>query len=176
MNSLILDICTLPRGFWGSVSMTSPHPLTRRVLPRGRGVTQLYSHQAEAISHVFGGSSLVAATPTASGKSLTYCIPVSLTVADLGQSALCRVCRLAHQTSFLLPLQGHVRGKSTDLCCIRQVWGRISMALQLPGCFNSECASRTISFALLSSTVVSLAWRFLLFRQLFPLIRRSKKW
>jgi hypothetical protein len=121
----------LHRGSWGVVQ-NAPDQLTCRVLPRGRGVTQLYSHQAEAISHVFGGSSLVAATPTASGKSLTYCIPVSWTVADLGQSVP-RLSVGASNTCIFSPTTG---GKSTYLCCLGQVWGRISMGSQLPGCFR----------------------------------------
>lgn len=41
-----------------------------------RGIKKFYSHQAEAMDAVFNGSSIVAATPTASGKSMTYFIPV----------------------------------------------------------------------------------------------------
>ncbi|XP_024381374.1 uncharacterized protein [Physcomitrium patens] len=41
-----------------------------------RGVKKFYSHQAAAMDAVFNGSSIVAATPTASGKSMTYIIPV----------------------------------------------------------------------------------------------------
>ena len=41
-----------------------------------RGVKRFYTHQAEAMDAVFNGSSIVAATPTASGKSMTYIIPV----------------------------------------------------------------------------------------------------
>ena len=41
-----------------------------------RGLTQLYSHQAEAWNAVRGGQHVVVATPTASGKSLCYNLPV----------------------------------------------------------------------------------------------------
>lgn len=41
-----------------------------------RGVKRFYTHQAEAMDAVFNGSSIVAATPTASGKSMTYIVPV----------------------------------------------------------------------------------------------------
>src|SRR3954452_18389093 len=41
-----------------------------------RGIEQLYSHQAAAIDAVHGGHDVVVATPTASGKTLCYTIPV----------------------------------------------------------------------------------------------------
>jgi DEAD/DEAH box helicase domain-containing protein len=42
----------------------------------GRGITQLYSHQARAIELVHQGRDVVLVTPTASGKTLCYNIPV----------------------------------------------------------------------------------------------------
>ncbi|MDP1569836.1 MAG: DEAD/DEAH box helicase [Vicinamibacterales bacterium] len=41
-----------------------------------RGISQLYSHQAEAFAHVAGGRDIVVTTPTASGKTLCYNLPV----------------------------------------------------------------------------------------------------
>ena len=41
-----------------------------------RGVTQLYTHQAEAFAHVANGRQVVVTTPTASGKTLCYNLPV----------------------------------------------------------------------------------------------------
>ena len=43
---------------------------------RGRGVEQLYTHQAAAIEHALAGRSVVITTPTASGKTLCYNAPV----------------------------------------------------------------------------------------------------
>ena len=40
------------------------------------GITSLYCHQAEAIDLIRAGRDVVVATPTASGKSLTYSLPV----------------------------------------------------------------------------------------------------
>ncbi|MBJ7604165.1 MAG: DEAD/DEAH box helicase [Candidatus Dormibacteraeota bacterium] len=40
------------------------------------GITQLYSHQADAYRHVRAGRHLVVVTPTASGKTLCYNLPV----------------------------------------------------------------------------------------------------
>ena len=42
----------------------------------GRGMARLFSHQAEAIQHVLAGRHVVVVTPTASGKTLCYNVPV----------------------------------------------------------------------------------------------------
>lgn len=41
-----------------------------------RGISQLYSHQAESFNSVTSGENIVVVTPTASGKSLCYNLPV----------------------------------------------------------------------------------------------------
>ena len=41
-----------------------------------RGITQLYSHQQEAFTHLAAGENVVIPTPTASGKTLCYNLPV----------------------------------------------------------------------------------------------------
>lgn len=41
-----------------------------------RNITQLYSHQAEAINNLYDGHNVIVATSTSSGKSLIYQIPV----------------------------------------------------------------------------------------------------
>ena len=43
---------------------------------RTRGISQLYTHQAEAIAHALGGQNVVVITPTASGKTLCYNAPI----------------------------------------------------------------------------------------------------
>src|SRR4029077_12121433 len=43
---------------------------------KARGVEQLYSHQAKAFEAVAKGEHLVVVTPTASGKTLCYNLPV----------------------------------------------------------------------------------------------------
>ena len=41
-----------------------------------RGIHQLYTHQAEAFEHIAAGKNVVVVTPTASGKTLCYNLPV----------------------------------------------------------------------------------------------------
>lgn len=47
----------------------------RRVL-RTRGIERLYGHQADAYRHVRAGDNVVLVTPTASGKTLAYNLPI----------------------------------------------------------------------------------------------------
>ncbi|MCC7372846.1 MAG: DEAD/DEAH box helicase [Chloroflexi bacterium] len=47
-----------------------------RAAYEARGVGQLYTHQAQAIQHVLDGRNVVVVTPTASGKTLCYNLPV----------------------------------------------------------------------------------------------------
>ncbi|MEO7665256.1 MAG: DEAD/DEAH box helicase, partial [Candidatus Limnocylindrales bacterium] len=49
---------------------------------RSRGVESLYRHQAEAIETVHGGEDVVVVTPTASGKTLCYTLPVLQALAE----------------------------------------------------------------------------------------------
>ena len=61
----------------GDLSHLSP------VLPqilKTAGIPRLYTHQAEGIEHVLAGRNVVIATPTASGKTMVYNIPVLTTL------------------------------------------------------------------------------------------------
>jgi DEAD/DEAH box helicase domain-containing protein len=51
------------------------HPALREALA-ARGMERLYTHQAEAVSAALAGEDVVVVTPTASGKSLCYTLPV----------------------------------------------------------------------------------------------------
>ncbi len=55
-----------------------PDSLDPRLLKAitGRGISQLYTHQAEAVGHAMAGRNVVTITPTASGKTLCYNVPV----------------------------------------------------------------------------------------------------
>ncbi len=41
-----------------------------------KGITQFYSHQAEAINHLYDGQNVIVSTSTSSGKSLIYQVPM----------------------------------------------------------------------------------------------------
>src|SRR5690606_32978701 len=43
---------------------------------KARGIRDLYTHQTDAVSWALGGRSIVVVTPTASGKTLCYNLPV----------------------------------------------------------------------------------------------------
>jgi DEAD/DEAH box helicase domain-containing protein len=54
-----------------------------------RGINRLYSHQAEAFERIQAGSNVVIVTPTASGKTLCYNLPVlNLLLNDAGARAM----------------------------------------------------------------------------------------
>jgi DEAD/DEAH box helicase domain-containing protein len=57
------------------------HPEISQML-RASGIKKLYSHQAEAINGILRGEDVLVATPTASGKSLIYNLPVLNTLFD----------------------------------------------------------------------------------------------
>lgn len=51
-------------------------PQDLKALLEGKGITRLYSHQAQALQAVHKGQDIVVVTPTASGKTLCYNLPV----------------------------------------------------------------------------------------------------
>ena len=55
-----------------------PEDLDPRLVPvlERRGIQQLYSHQAHAVREVLAGRDVVVVTPTASGKTMCYNLPV----------------------------------------------------------------------------------------------------
>ncbi|GAB2517998.1 DEAD/DEAH box helicase [Lysobacter humi (ex Lee et al. 2017)] len=55
---------------------------------KSRGIERLYSHQAEAWAAARRGEHLVVVTPTASGKSLCYTLPVVTAAMERGAKAL----------------------------------------------------------------------------------------
>ncbi|WP_240360467.1 DEAD/DEAH box helicase [Pyxidicoccus caerfyrddinensis] len=73
--SFVLDEATPARAGTFSPVPEDVAPQVREAL-RQRGIEQLFSHQAEAYRLARAGQSLVIATPTASGKSLCYNLPL----------------------------------------------------------------------------------------------------
>jgi DEAD/DEAH box helicase domain-containing protein len=64
------------------------HPALRAVLDE-RGIPALYTHQAQAVAAALGGAHVAVVTPTASGKTLCYNLPVLHTLmSDLVARAL----------------------------------------------------------------------------------------
>ena len=47
-----------------------------------RGIERLYTHQADAVEAVHAGEDVVVVTPTASGKTLCYAVPVLQAIAE----------------------------------------------------------------------------------------------
>lgn len=58
-----------------AAELPSLDPALRKILAED-GITRLYSHQHKAISSILAGNDLLVATPTASGKSMIYNLPV----------------------------------------------------------------------------------------------------
>ncbi|MCB0052969.1 MAG: DEAD/DEAH box helicase, partial [Caldilinea sp.] len=64
------------------------HPALATALP-GRGIERLYRHQHDAVEAALAGGSVAVVTPTASGKTLCYNLPVLHTLlADADARAL----------------------------------------------------------------------------------------
>ncbi|QQE79488.1 DEAD/DEAH box helicase [Alicyclobacillus sp. SO9] len=88
--SLLLDEWRRDRQFYNNVAHWEVEPAKlpqyRSIPPwlheeltaalRNRGISQLYSHQEESVQRVRNGSHVIVTTPTASGKTLCYNLPV----------------------------------------------------------------------------------------------------
>lgn len=69
----IVDQTRLPARSASTQSVPLEHAVESAL--SARGITELYDHQVAALEAVRDGKNVVCATPTASGKSLTYTIP-----------------------------------------------------------------------------------------------------
>jgi DEAD/DEAH box helicase domain-containing protein len=80
------------------------------------GIADLYSHQAKAIDKIRQGKNVVIATPTASGKTLTYNLPVIESLLARPESKALYIFplkaleqdQLKALREFTLPLKGQV--------------------------------------------------------------------
>lgn len=128
-----------PRGIdevtreWISTGRVQPHLAAERLVPASparfggmpalhpglqsalaaRGVNELYSHQVEAITAARAGKHVIVATPTASGKSYCFHLPVLQALAeDPSQTAL-----------FLYPTKALARDQEQGLLSLIQASG-----------------------------------------------------
>jgi len=67
---------TSPRAKLSTPAMPDGLPAALRTALERRGIRQLYTHQAEAFTRIAAGEDVVIVTPTASGKTLCYNLPV----------------------------------------------------------------------------------------------------
>lgn len=117
VRALIVLDRTLPAEAARYARLAKPlHPQVLRGLER-QGVDRLYTHQVEAVELAMSGQSLVVVTPTASGKSLCYLIPVLESIASdpdatsmllyptkaLAQDQLSQLHRLADAADLAVP-------------------------------------------------------------------------
>ncbi|HOU57337.1 MAG TPA: DEAD/DEAH box helicase, partial [Smithellaceae bacterium] len=75
----VVEIPARPGDWEDYPSWVSPH--LRDVLVK-RGMERLYKHQAQAVRFIRGGRDVVLVTPTASGKTLCYNLPVLQSILD----------------------------------------------------------------------------------------------
>jgi DEAD/DEAH box helicase domain-containing protein len=81
-----------------------------------RGVRQLYCHQAEAFEAIAAGKNVVVVTPTASGKTLCYNLPVlNLLLRDDGARAMYLFPTKALAEDQLQEFQGAVEELGSDI-------------------------------------------------------------
>ncbi|MFW5905326.1 MAG: DEAD/DEAH box helicase, partial [archaeon] len=94
-----------------------------------RGIDDLYDHQASAIEAVRDGSDVVLATPTASGKSLSYTVPAFERAIDHGG----RTLYVAPQNALIADQEAALSDLAADLgfgsrVSVAQYTGRLSDA------------------------------------------------
>lgn len=83
---------------------------------KAQGIDQLYSHQSEAVSHALSGEHVVIATPTSSGKSLCFHLPVLDAIAkDPTASALYLFPTKALSRDQEFSLQATIDGAGLDI-------------------------------------------------------------
>ena len=92
------------------------NPKLRAVL-KNRGISRPYSHQAEAYERIAAGANVVIVTPTASGKTLCYNLPVlDRLTAEPGARAMYLFPTKALSEDQLEELHGMIEEMGSDLC------------------------------------------------------------
>ncbi|MBI1783951.1 DEAD/DEAH box helicase, partial [Candidatus Sumerlaeota bacterium] len=98
---------------------------------RAQGIEQLYSHQAEAIEASLAGENVVIVTPTASGKTLCYHIPVLQRMLNNPQS----------RALYLFPTKALSHDQYAGLYTMTQAMGRDIKVYTFDG--DTPAAART---------------------------------
>ena len=92
------------------------NPKLRDVL-RARGIARPYTHQSEAYERIAAGANVVIVTPTASGKTLCYNLPVlDRLTAEPGARAMYLFPTKALSEDQLEELHGVIEEMGSDLC------------------------------------------------------------
>jgi DEAD/DEAH box helicase domain-containing protein len=92
------------------------NPKLRSVL-QARGISRPYSHQAEAYERIAAGANVVIVTPTASGKTLCYNLPVlDRLTAEPGARAMYLFPTKALSEDQLEEMNGLINEMGSDLC------------------------------------------------------------
>src|SRR5207253_9574461 len=79
-RSTLFPYSTLFRSQWAPMpAWARPDPIAAY---RAKGVEQLYTHQAAAAEAIRAGLNVVVVTPTASGKTICYSLPVLTAVLE----------------------------------------------------------------------------------------------
>ena len=93
-----------------------PASVDRRLVDlfRSRGIRELYEHQARAISSALAGRDVLVATPTASGKTLCYSIPVLQSLLESHGRA---------RSLFLFPTKALSQDQSAGLTALVEALG-----------------------------------------------------
>jgi DEAD/DEAH box helicase domain-containing protein len=90
-------------------------PALRQAL-NSRGIRSLYSHQAATLEHAGGGRNVVVVTPTASGKTLCYNLPVlDRVIAEPGARAMYLFPTKALAEDQLQEFQGAVDAMGSEI-------------------------------------------------------------
>lgn len=111
----------------GTTAKTAPIPETMdarlKAALHARGMTSLYTHQAKAFELATSGRDFVVATPTASGKSLCYVLPVLQALAQSPDS----------RALFLFPTKALSRDQEESLRALMKEAGLDQGAITFDG-------------------------------------------
>lgn len=94
--------------------VSQPFPEAMRTMLERMGIKGLYAHQVEAINRIRAGEHTVVATPTASGKTLIYTLPVIEKIVE----------EMENRSLFLFPLKALAQDQLKN---IREMFDHLDM-------------------------------------------------